>query len=85
MQPKINNRLVNRVSFCHILESLNDISNIVVYKKVVMVNRPFCHINMAILPNTWAKIRNTTNSQLQNKNFKVNICQFLTTLDERNY
>jgi hypothetical protein len=40
---------------------------------------------MAILPNALAKVRNTTNSQLQNKNFKINICQLLTTLDERNY
>jgi hypothetical protein len=67
MQPKITNRLVNRVSFCHILESLNDINNMVVYKKVVMVNRTFCHISMAILPKALAKIRNTTNSQLSKK------------------
>jgi len=51
----------------------------------VMVNRTFCHISMAILPKALAKIRNTTNSQLQNKIFKVNIYQLLTTLYERNY
>jgi len=49
-----------------------------------MVNRTFCHINMAILPKSLAKMLNTTNSQLQHtKFFKVNIHQLLTTLNEK--
>jgi hypothetical protein len=39
---------------------------------------------MAILPNTLAKMGSTTKSQLQHtKNFKVDIHQLLTTLDEK--